>query len=466
MLKKITSVVIWLPTAALFLLLSAQASQASQSPAHPLPQFSEPAYEMPVAQARLPNGLQIFIAPNHSSPTISLQIWYRVGSQDELPGKTGLAHFFEHLMFRGLHSKSDESFDRQMELAGAIGVNAFTTRDSTVYFEELPKGALGLALRLEADRMNGLKMSQPSFESEREVIENERRLRIESDAEGLLLQRAFEKAFPNHPYQRPVVGIQSDLKKLTLQDAIHFYHTHYTPSQALLVISGDVEAAQAIKTIESLFGKIKSTIDSVSASKEVAARSTRPVTLPRLSPSTEKILLPIKTEKLLLAFRIPGLNDPDRLKIELAKELLCDARSSRLRYAVIGTGIGSSLTCDALDDAFDTLFLIFIDLNIGKSHVEAKNAILEELLSLEDTPASMEELSIAKNRYRFNFLSHLEGNDNVAHFIGKYQSLTGDFRRELSHLRNAESISAGEIEKTLLKFFVNTPPLSIAGVPK
>ncbi|NDG83730.1 MAG: insulinase family protein, partial [Proteobacteria bacterium] len=186
-------------------------------------------------RARLPNGLKILILKDPSSPTFAYQTWFNVGSRNEVAGKTGLAHLFEHLMFKGTTHHKEGEFDALLEQAGAEGENAFTSNDHTAYVQELPDTRFDLITDLEADRMVNLIVNDASFKTEREVVQNERRFRKENSAEGTMYQTLFETSFSEHPYHWPVIGYEQDLNAMTAQDARDFYERFYSPDRATVV---------------------------------------------------------------------------------------------------------------------------------------------------------------------------------------------------------------------------------------
>ena len=184
---------------------------------------------------RLDNGLVVLLLPDPSAPVVSVQTWYRVGSRHERPGRTGIAHLFEHLMFNQTEHLAAGEFDRQMELAGGE-TNAATWVDWTCYRDSLPAGGLELALRLEADRMRHLTLTDAQVDSEREVVANERRYRVDDDVEGFLAEELWRRAFTTHPYHWPTIGWMADIAAITTEDARAFYRAYYAPGNATLVL--------------------------------------------------------------------------------------------------------------------------------------------------------------------------------------------------------------------------------------
>src|SRR6186713_2503958 len=192
----------------------------------------------------LPNGMVVILHQDKSTPIVHVELWYHVGSKNEKPGRTGFAHFFEHLMFKGSRNVEPESHTSIIASVGGRS-NAYTTEDETVFWQTLPAQYLPLALWMEADRMATLRIDDEAFRREREVVKEERRMRIENQPYGRLNEIIYEQAFTTHPYRHPVIGSMEDLNAATLADVRDFYATYYVPSNVTAVISGDFDMAEA-----------------------------------------------------------------------------------------------------------------------------------------------------------------------------------------------------------------------------
>ena len=210
-----------------------------------------------VRRWRLGNGLDVHLLPDDSAPVVSYQTWFRVGSRHEKPGKTGLAHFFEHLMFKETKNFGPGEFDRRIESVGGE-TNAATWVDWTTYYENMPRAELELAVRLEADRMANLVLQDEQVESEREVVINERRYRVEDDVEGATNERLYSTAFKKHPYHWPTIGWMRDIQGYTVADCLAFYRTYYAPNNATLVLVGDFDEAETLALLQSHYGVLDS----------------------------------------------------------------------------------------------------------------------------------------------------------------------------------------------------------------
>ncbi|WP_414691709.1 M16 family metallopeptidase [Novimethylophilus sp.] len=209
-----------------------------------------------IQEFRLPNGLKVVVQEDHRSPVVVSQVWYRVGSIDEFNGTTGVAHVLEHMMFKGTKAVPAGRFSRIVAAAGGKE-NAFTSHDYTVYFQQLEKSRLGLAMKLEADRMENLRLTTDEFSKEIQVVMEERRWRTEDKPQAQVGEQFMAVAHQVHPYGRPVIGWMNDLEHMTAEDARAWYRTWYAPNNATLVVVGDVDPRQVFKLAQQYFGSLK-----------------------------------------------------------------------------------------------------------------------------------------------------------------------------------------------------------------
>ena len=211
--------------------------------------------KLDIKEHRLKNGLRLILSEDHSSPIISFQVWYNVGSRNERPGITGISHLFEHMMFKGSKNVEPEEHGRIIQQNGGTD-NAFTARDMTAYFENLPSSQLELAVRLEADRMAHLRLTADTLASERQVVKEERRMRVDNSLFGKLSEALYSTAFTRHPYRWPVIGWMSDIDSISLEDCKAFYRSHYAPNNATVILLGDIDFQETISIVEKYFGII------------------------------------------------------------------------------------------------------------------------------------------------------------------------------------------------------------------
>src|SRR5881409_1955781 len=203
----------------------------------------------------LPNGLTVVLEEDHSTPIVHLQLWYHVGSKNEKPGRTGFAHLFEHLMFKGSKNVQPEAHTSMISSVGGQS-NAYTTDDETVFWETFPAQYLPMVLWLEADRMATLRIDKDTFTNEREVVKEERRMRVDNQPFGRLNEIIYDQAFTVHPYKHPTIGSMQDLEAASVEDVRDFYRTYYVPANATLTLVGDFDSTQAIQLVNLYLGRV------------------------------------------------------------------------------------------------------------------------------------------------------------------------------------------------------------------
>src|SRR6266852_5426660 len=284
-------------------------------------------YEM----ATLPNGLTVALEEDHSTPIVHLQLWYHVGSKNEKPGRTGFAHFFEHLMFKGSKNVDPEAHTSMISSVGGQS-NAYTTDDETVFWETVPAQYLPLVLWLEADRMATLAIDKDTFTNEREVVKEERRMRVDNQPYGRLNEIIYDQAFTVHPYKHATIGSMQDLEAASVDDVRDFYRTFYVPSNATLVLVGDFDSTQALQLANNYVGRVPKALREV------------PRDIPQEPPQTKekRVTLhePWPLPAVIVAHHITFDGNADSYPLHIASKVLSDGQSSRIyRKLVYEKGI-------------------------------------------------------------------------------------------------------------------------------
>jgi len=405
----------------------------------------------------LKNGLKLLVIEDHTSPTFAYQTWFKVGSRNEIPGHTGLAHLFEHMMFKGTKNLGEGEFDRLLEGLGAEDENAFTSRDYTAYVQEVPRGNLEIIAKAESDRMMNLIIDETSFKTEREVVQNERRYRNENNPDGLMDQELFRLAFKRHSYQWPVIGTPEDLDHMSVQDALDFYHSYYSPNHATVIVVGDVVPSEVLATVEKYYGNLPS-------------RKLQPLPSagepPQTSPRRKQLRLNIQAEKIVMGFPIPNFQNQDYPAIDVLQTLLSGGKSSRLSRVLVDTGIATTANAYGFENSDPTLFLISVNLQKKKHAAEAESIILRELHRMNTELVPQVELERAKNRINFSFFTELESSYEKAYFLGQYETLTGDFATAIAHQKKMQAVTAKDIQRIVRTYFDPRSRTVITGVPK
>jgi zinc protease len=403
------------------------------------------------------NGLRLIVVEDPSAPTIAYQTWFDVGSRNETPGRTGLAHLFEHMMFKATRTRPEGEFDRTLEANGVEGLNAFTGRDYTAYIQELPSEKLELIARLEADRMVNLVVDDRAFATEREVVQNERRFRTENSPDGTLYQEIFSLAFTQHPYRWPVIGYEEDLARMTGADAREFYLSHYRPNHATIIVVGDVRHTEVATIIERHYG------DLAGGPRRDLRFEADP---PQKSPRRKRLGLNIQVPKIMLGYPVPEATHPDTVALEVLRSVLTSGKSSRLHKALVESGIASSIGGLAADDRDPSLFLLAANLQRGKTAEQAETAILRELDRLVREPVPPRELERAKNALSFDFYRDLSSNYDKAEFIGRGEVLFGGFENALRIFEGQQRVTPAEIRRVAAKYLLPTRRNVLIGAPK
>src|SRR5690606_25257060 len=308
----------------------------------------------PTHEFTLDNGLKVIVREDHRAPVVVSQLWYRVGSSYEPPGRTGMSHALEHMMFKGSERLAPGQASRLLSSLGAQE-NAFTGRDYTAYYQILSRDQLAIALELEAERMHGLTLPEDEFLREMEVIKEERRLRVDDNPNSLAYERFLTQAYMASPYAQPVIGWMHDLDRLTVDDLRAWYRQHYQPSNAILVIVGDVQVDEVRELAERYFGPL---------ADAPTTPPKPPLELPGGSERSLTLHLPVQMPSLLLGFNVPGLSTAEHTweahALRLLEAVLDGGYSARLpshleRDQAIATSASASY------DGFvrgDTLFLL------------------------------------------------------------------------------------------------------------
>lgn len=368
----------------------------------------------------LPNGLTVVTHEDHSTPVINLQIWYHVGSKDEKAGRSGFAHLFEHLMFKGSAHVEPEQHDKIISNAGGQS-NAYTEDDATVYWETFPANYLEKAIWLEADRMASLDVSEENFQQEREVVKEERLTRIENPPYGDLFEKLYRNAFDVHPYKQVTIGSMEDLNAATLTDVREFYETYYVPNNATLIIAGDFKTSLALSWIRKYIGNIPKGAKPIVRSdlKEPPHQKERRVEV------TQAVPLPAY----VAGYYIPEDGHPDSYPLTIASGILSQGRSSRIYQSLVyqkQLAIQADAAGDFREDP--NLFFAILIMNQGASIQEGERALTAELERMASEPVSGQELEKAKNAIRAQFSFGRESVQQKAGALGHAAVLHGDLQ--------------------------------------
>ena len=390
-----------------------------------------------IMHAVLANGMQLIVWTQRDIPSIALYNWVRVGSRNETAGSTGLAHFFEHMMFNGTHTRAPGEFDRIMESSGGAN-NAYTSEDVTVYQNWFPRAALESVLALEADRIANLAFVPEIIERERGVVQSERRLRVEDSAAGALSEAVQGAAFVAHPYRVPVIGWPADIAGWTMADLQGFFDRWYAPNNQTLVLVGDVEPDNALRLAQRHL-------------EPIARRAIPPLALPvepeQVGERRVRIERGTQTGLLQYAYKAPAATDPRAPALQLLSTLLTEGNASRVHRLLveekqIAIDVGSTW-----NEGFDPgLFWIYAATPEETALQEVEETLDAELARIADGAITQSELDRARNLRAASFWKQLATIDGKAQLIGEYEVIHGDWRRMFEIPEGWESVSLSRLK--------------------
>jgi zinc protease len=395
---------------------------------------------------RLANGLRVLVGEVHSLPIVSYQVHFAAGSRYERPGITGITHLFEHMMFKGTKELGPEEFSRIIQANGGT-LNAFTTTDNTSYYENLPAAKLELAVRLEADRLENLRLTPESLEPEREVVRSERKLRSVNSPFGLLIEQLFALAYEQHPYRWPVIGWDPDLRNLTLEDCREYYRVHYSPPNAVVVVVGDVAADEVLRTVEKYYGHMASQpLPRLTIPKEKSQRGEKRAIFKKVS----------QVAAFFAAFHVPGITHPDLIPLQILCAALSAGRSSRFFEKFEKPGKAVEVRAEMGYPPFFTmdpgLLQIYAIASPSISLDTLEREVWEEVEILGQELLSPEELLKVKKQSRSYFLQSLETMFFKGLLAGLYQVRAGDFRLLHTILPSYEAVNPDDVTRVARKY--------------
>jgi zinc protease len=396
---------------------------------------AQPTLQVPYTHFTLPNGLNVILHEDHSVPLVSVNVWYHVGSANEKPGRTGFAHLFEHLMFMGSGHVKPGEFDAWLEGAGGNN-NGSTSNDRTNYWINVPSNALELALFLESDRMGYLldSMTPQTVDAQRDVVKNERRQSYENRPYGAADLLLAEMLYPKgHPYHWPVIGYMEDLTAASYQDTVEFFKRYYAPSNASLVVAGDIDTAAARRLVEKWFSDVK------------AGPAPDPTTIPGVALTgvqrktiTDQVQLP----RITIAWLTPRHFAPGDAALDVVAGVLAGGRSSRLyRRLVYEMQIAQEVSAFQVSQSLSSYFQVEATPRPGHTVEELLKVIDEEITKLQREPPTDREVQRVLNTMEASYFNRMErvgGFGGKADLLNTYFSETGNpdwFNEDLGRYR-------------------------------
>ncbi|HXH07882.1 MAG TPA: pitrilysin family protein [Vicinamibacterales bacterium] len=406
----------------------------------------------------LDNGLTVVLLEDHSTPIVHLQLWYHVGSKDERPGRTGFAHLFEHLMFKGSKNVEPEQHPSLISSVGGQS-NAYTNEDVTVYWETVPAHYLPLVLWLEADRMASLRIDEATFRTEREVVKEERRMRIENQPYGRLSELIYQHAFRVHPYRHPTIGSMADLEAASIEDVREFYRTYYVPNNATLALVGDFEPEDTLALVRKYLGRVP--------------RSPRPVPreIPKEPPQTEerrvRLEEPWPLPAVVVGYHITYDGHPDSYPLHIAAKILFDGQSSRIhRRLVYRDQVALAAFGQANIVEHPNLFYAVAIVQPGRSIEEAERTLIDEIERLKAEPVSAGELERAKNQFARDYVIGRESNQQKAAHLAHAVVIHNDIRTADGEYDIFANTTAEDVQRVARTYFRPENRIVLTVVPR
>jgi zinc protease len=403
-----------------------------------------------VHEYKLKNGMQLLLVPDHQAPVFTYQVWFKVGSATEKLDprlhRTGLAHFFEHMMFRGTKKVGEGQFDVKLSSAGAVGENASTWYDRTNYFESLPKEKLELAFQLESDRMTNLNIDEKGFKNELGAVIGELKMRQDKPA-SVASEAVWDLAYDKSPYKWTVIGTVDELHSFTVADANYYYHTYYAPNDAALVLIGDFDIDKALALAEKYYGKIppkELPTPSVPDEAEQTAKREKTMTHPLANANF-----------LALAYRIPNGKHPDMAALELIGAVLTSGDGSILEQQLVQTGVASHVGAGPYRTRYPGLFMTTIQMAPGKDDSIATKALEKALEHIRSGDVTDAELERAKNQYLLSAYNELLDGGAIGRNLGESLVVTDNYLREFQLLDELKKLNAKDLARVAKTYLVD-----------
>jgi zinc protease len=403
------------------------------------------------------NDLKVLLVSDPSAETVSYHTYFNVGSSDEVEGKTGLAHLFEHMMFKRTSSYDDTHFSQSLEEAGAPDLNAWTWLDMTAYHVSLPAEKLGLIIDLEATRMDGLLIDKEQLDAEREVVINERRYRVDNDPEGAMNERLWALAFEKTRYHWPTIGWQKDIENYSVEDCTNFYRDWYAPNNATVVVVGKFDTHEALSLIEQGYKDIPaSNVERLPHGEEPEQTEARRIDME----------LDLQTEMLQLGYKAPAVTHPDYAALAMLDGILTAGNSSRLERRLVDTGLAASAGAWLPTFQQGSLYEFSATMRQGRAADAALAVIRAELADLRDNKVTDEELERVRNQLLVGLHSGLLSNSGRAGFIGFNEVASGSWEAGLERIEAIRKVGVADVQRVAREWFIDARSSLVVGRPK
>ena len=394
----------------------------------------------------LDNGLEVVLYPNPSFPTVAVNIWYKVGSANEKPNKTGFAHLFEHMMFQGSENVDKEMHFKYIQEAGG-SLNGSTSMDRTNYYETLPSDSLELALWLESDRMGYLlpSLTQEKLDNQKDVVMNERRQNYDNQPYGLAWELLFSNLFPNdHPYHWPTIGWMKDIEKFEMDDVREFFKNYYSPSNASLVIGGSFNKEEAKELVAKYFGSIKN------------GNKIEPVKSVEVTLTETKLIIHednVQLTKLYFAWHSEKGYGEDDAALDILADILTGSKNSRLyKKLVHDLQIAHDVSSFQYSAKYNGVFFIIVTINSDSNIRDVKNNVLNSISEIIASGIDDDEMARGLNGYKSSFIYSLQNLDNMVNQINNYNCNLNEPNSLIYDLGRYNNLTNNKIKEVTEKY--------------
>ncbi len=400
-----------------------------------------------LSEYRLENGLRVLMLPRHQAKVLTYQIWFRVGSLHEKLDpklkKTGLAHLFEHMMFRGTKKYPDGRFDELTARLGGDRQNATTHFYRTNYFESVPSRNLEKLMELESDRMANLNLNSELLEKEKGAVVGELRRHLDAPT-SVAFDELFLQMYQTAPYRYTVLGSEAEIKGFTIEEGNYFYRTFYAPNNATLIIVGDTDEKNLMPLVEKYYGEMKAQpLPETKIPQEPAQKKERKKDLEHPQATSES---------LIMGYHVPSVNDPDVIPLSLLQAHLSRGMEASLRKLLVDTGIAVSASASVSSQP--DFFEIFVQLADKKKASAAIKVVDQEMKKLGSKPIPKASFERALNQEKLLLYSEITGNSEFGNFLGEYLMLSGNYLRGFEVIQGYEKLQPKDLQRVAAKYLI------------
>ena len=409
-----------------------------------------------IERYELDNGLHVAIVVDSTTPIFTYQTWFKVGSADEQPGRQGLAHLFEHMMFRQTSRRAMGEFERIVNQNGGTGINAYTSRDQTVYFFTFPTEKLELAVDLESDRMKNLLIEDTMFETEKGAVLTEKNRGLD-DPNRLLWDTLYEHAYQKHNYRYSTIGTVESIESFTPEEARQFYSSYYSPDNSLIIIVGDVKPELALRSIAAHYGVIR---------PSGAVKQPRDGEAQQRERRETTITHPKATRRMIAkAWHIPNLTHADYPALATVGRLLTSGKSAVLNQRILNTAKATELFADVFISRDCGTFELFVQPSDGEEFEDIEKIFFEAATELADGKISGDQLLIVKNSLQKEMYRAIAAPAQLARLIGDGFIFADDPASRIRAIEKIEGVTKKEIERVVGTYILEAKETTVKLIP-